>query len=228
MLKLVIGNKAYSSWSLRPWIYLRQLGVPFEEIHVSLYQGAYRADIARYSPAGKVPVLIDSGTTVWDSLAILEYLAERHPQAGWPRDARARAMARAVSAEMHSGFGALRENLCMNVRKTFPWRPEGSTGAWPAPVLADVERIQVMWEQCRELADHSDANANGKDGPFLFGPFSPADAMYAPVAWRFAGYCVPLRPLARAYVDTLLALPGMQEWRAAALAESEVLPQFER
>jgi len=223
VLKLVIGNKAYSSWSLRPWVYLKHLGIPFEEVRVPLYQGDYKAAITRYNPAGKVPVLVDGDTTVWDSLAILEYLVERFPgQGGWPRDPKARAMARSVSAEMHSGFGAMREHLCMNVRKTYPWRPAGSANAWPDPVLADVARIQALWEDCRTLA-----TSNG-GGLFLFGPFSAADAMYAPVAWRFSGYSVPLPPSARAYVDTLLALPAMREWQAGAMAESEVLPQYER
>ena len=227
MLRLVIGNKAYSSWSLRPWIYLKHLGIPFEEVRVPLYQGDYKAAITRYNPAGKVPVLVDGGTTVWDSLAILEYLAERHPAqgvGGWPSEAKARAMARSVSAEMHSGFGAMRENLCMNVRKTYPWRPAGSANAWPEAVLADVARIQALWEDCRASAGSSAGNS----GPFLFGAFCPADAMYAPVAWRFAGYSVPLTSIARAYVDTLLALPAMREWQAGAMAESEVLPQYDR
>jgi len=230
MLKLVIGNKAYSSWSLRPWVYLKHLGIPFEEVRVPLYQGDYKAAITRYNPAGKVPVLVDGGTTVWDSLAILEYLAERQPAppdgGGWPAEPKARAMARSVSAEMHSGFGAMRENLCMNVRKTYPWRPAGSANAWPEAVLADVARIQALWEDCRKLAAALFGESGG--GPFLFGPFSAADAMYAPVAWRFAGYSVPLTPTARAYVDTLLALPAMREWQAGAMAESEVLPQYDR
>ena len=225
MLTLVIGNKAYSSWSLRPWVYLKTQGIPFDEVYVPLYAGDYKARIERYSPAGKVPVLVDGATTVWDSLAILEYLNERFPdKRGWPAAPGARALARSVSAEMHSGFMAMRENLGMNVRRTYPWRPEGarvgSEAAYPQQVYADVARVQAIWEDCRR-------HARG-DGPFLFGAFSIADAMYAPVVWRFKGYSVPLGGAARDYVDTVLALPAMQEWLAGANAETEVLPQYER
>ena len=221
MLTLVIGNKNYSSWSLRPWLYLKQQGIAFSEVNVSLYQGDYKAQLARYTPAGKVPVLVDGATTVWDSLAILEYLAERFTdKPGWPAAPEARALARSVSAEMHSGFQALRQNLCMNVRKVYPWRAAGAANAWPPDVMTDVNRIEAAWDECR-------ARRSG-DGPFLFGQFSIADAMYAPVVWRFAGYSVPLGASARAYVDAMLALPAMREWQAAAVAESVTLPQFER
>ena len=221
MLTLVIGNKNYSSWSLRPWIYLRQQGIAFEEVNVSLYQGDYKAQLARYTPAGKVPVLVDGSTTVWDSLAILEYLAERfNDKPGWPAAPAARALARSVSAEMHSGFQGLRQNLCMNVRKVLPWRPAGTPDAWPPEVLTEVARIEAAWAQCRAQ--------RSCDGPFLFGQFSIADAMYAPVVWRFAGYSVPLGASARAYVDAMLALPAMREWHAAAVAETITLPQFEK
>lgn len=221
MLTLVIGNKNYSSWSLRPWVYLKQQGIAFDEVNVSLYQGDYKAQLARYTPAGKVPVLIDGATTVWDSLAILEYLAERYPdKPGWPAAPQARALARSVSAEMHAGFQALRQNLCMNVRKVYPWRPVGAANAWPPEVSTEVARIEAAWEQCRAL--------RSGDGPFLFGQFSIADAMYAPVAWRLQGYSVPLGPGATAYVEVMLALPAMREWQAAAVAEPITLPQFER
>lgn len=224
MLTLVIGNKNYSSWSLRPWIYLKQQGIAFEELRIPLYQGDFEAQLARYTPAGKVPVLVDGGTTVWDSLAILEYLAERYPdRRGWPADAAARAMARSVSAEMHSGFVALRSNLPMNVRKVLPWRQAGSADAWPPEVAEDIARIESSWEACRRR--HS---PGGGSGPFLFGAFSIADAMYAPVVWRFAGYSVPLGAAGRAYVDAMLALPAMREWHAAACAETEVLPHVEK
>ncbi len=223
MLTLVIGNKNYSSWSLRPWIYLKQHGIAFNEVNVLLYQGDYQAQLARYTPAGKVPVLVDGATTVWDSLAILEYLAERFADKsnpGWPAAPGARALARSVSAEMHSGFQALRQHLCMNVRKVYPWRPAGAANAWPPEVMADVARIEAAWEQCRAL--------RSGDGPFLFGAFSIADAMYAPVVWRFHGYSVPLGTSARAYVDAMLALPAMREWLAGALAETAHLPQYDR
>ncbi|HMH19768.1 MAG TPA: glutathione S-transferase family protein [Burkholderiales bacterium] len=211
---LVIGNRNYSSWSLRPWLFLKQNGIAFEEVRVSLYQTDSKKQLLRYSPSGKVPVLIEGEMRVWDSLAILEYLAEAHPRTGgWPADSVARATARSVCAEMHSGFPALRQNLSMNVRKLFAPR------TWPPEVNEDIERIQSLWQSCRERHE--------ADGPFLFGRFSVADAMYAPVVWRFVGYSVPLTPGARAYCDTMLALRPMQEWQAAARAEAETLPQFE-
>lgn len=215
MLKLVIGNKAYSSWSLRPWVFLRHHGIPFEEVRVALYAGDYKSQITAYSPAGKVPVLVDDGLTVWDSLAILEYLSEKFPQTnGWPKEAAARARARSACAEMHSGFGNLRQHLTMNARKVFPWRD------WPQEVLADIARIEALWSDCR--------SQYGSGGPFLFGAFSVADAMYAPVVWRLHGYSVPVNAVTRTYLDTMLALPAMRDWQAGALAEAEVLPQFER
>ena len=211
---LVIGNRNYSSWSLRPWLFMKQNAIAFEEVRVPLYQAGSKERLLKYSPSGKVPVLIEGETCVWDSLAILEYLAEAHPLAlGWPADPVARATARSVCAEMHSGFPALRQSLSMNVRKVFAPR------TWPAEVGEEIGRIQSLWQSCR--ARH------GTGGPFLFGRFSAADAMYAPVVWRFTGYSVPLAPAARAYCDAMLALPPMQEWRAAARAEAETLPQFE-
>ncbi len=211
---LVIGNRNYSSWSLRPWLFMKHNAIAFEEVCVPLYQAGSKERLLQYSPSGKVPVLIEGETCVWDSLAILEYLAEAHPSTrGWPADPIARATARSVCAEMHSGFPALRRHLSMNVRKVFAPR------AWPAEVGEEIERIQSLWQSCRER--------HGTGGPFLFGRFSAADAMYAPVVWRFTGYSVSLSPLARAYCDAMLALPPMQEWRAAARAETETLPQFE-
>jgi glutathione S-transferase len=207
-LLLVIGNKAYSSWSLRPWVYMRQQGIAFEERRVPLFQGDYHAELLRYSPAARVPVLVDGPVTVWDSIAILEYLAEKFPgKPGWPADAAARARARAVSAEMHSGFTAMREHLSMNVRRRYPAR------AWPAEVAADLERVAAIWGEA--------------EGPFLFGAFGIADAMYAPVAWRVLTYAVPLAGKARAYCDALLALPAMRAWEAEARAEPEVIAKYE-
>ena len=211
---LVIGNRNYSSWSLRPWLFMKQNGIAFEEVRVPLYQATSKQRLLTYSPSGKVPVLIEGEMCVWDSLAILEYLAEAHPGTrGWPAESVARATARSVCAEMHSGFPALRQNLSMNVRKVFAPR------TWPAEVIEEIERIQSLWQSCRER--------HGADGPFLFGRFSAADAMYAPVVWRFTGYSVPLAQAARAYCDAMLALSPMQEWRSAARAEAETLPQFE-
>jgi len=211
---LVIGNKAYSSWSLRPWVLMRHAGLEFEEVRLPLYTERWNADIARYSPSGKVPALVDGDIHIWDSLAICEYLAERHPEKQlWPGDTAARALARAVSAEMHSGFAELRNQLPMNVRRRLPGRNH-SPGA-----LKDIERIQQLWNDCRARF--------GASGPFLFGRFSVADAMYAPVASRFQTYEVALDPVAGAYAQTLLALPAMRRWIAEAEAESETIAHYE-
>lgn len=208
MLQLVIGNKNFSSWSLRPWLLLKQAGLPFREIPVRLRQADTKAQILAHSPSGKVPALIDGDLTVWDSLAICEYLAEKaslnHVDL-WPANPKARAEARSVSAEMHSGFAALRQHMSMEVAASRPG--EGQT----PEVLADIARIAALWTSCRERFAAA--------GPFLFGDFSVADAMYAPVAFRFHTYGVELPPLAAAYRDTLLALPAMQEWAAGARAE---------
>lgn len=208
MLQLVIGNKNFSSWSLRPWLLLKQAGLPFREIPVRLRQADTKAQILLHSPSGKVPALIDDDLTVWDSLAICEYLAEKASLKQvdlWPADPKARAEARSVSAEMHSGFAALRQQMSMEVAARRPG--EGQT----PEVLADIARIADLWTSCRERFAAA--------GPFLFGDFSVADAMYAPVAFRFHTYGVELPPLAAAYRDTLLALPAMQEWAAGARAE---------
>jgi glutathione S-transferase len=211
---LVIGNRNYSSWSMRPWLFMKQHGIAFEEVYIPLYQANSKERLLRHSPSGKVPVLIEGETRVWDSLAILEHLAEAHPRTrAWPADPVARAAARSVCAEMHSGFPALRGRLSMNVRTVFAPR------TWPAEVDEEIERIQSLWQSCRQR--------HGAEGPFLFGRFSAADAMYAPVVWRFTGYSVPLAPAARDYCDAMLSLPPMQEWQAAARAEAETLPQFE-
>lgn len=208
---LVIGNKNYSSWSLRPWIAMKVLGVPFQELRIPLYRPGASEEIRRYSPTGKVPCLVDGTVRIWDSLAILEYLAERHPL--WPEDADARAVARSASAEMHSGFAALRENMSMNVRRRYPGR-----GRTPES-LADVARIVALWSDCRERF--------GLDGEFLFGAFCAADAMYAPVVLRFRTYEVELPPACRAYADAMLALPAMREWIAAAERETESIEKFD-
>ena len=208
MLQLVIGNKNFSSWSLRPWLLLKQAELPFREIPVRLRQADTKAQILLHSPSGKVPALIDGDLTVWDSLAICEYLAEKaslNQVDLWPTDPKARAEARSVSAEMHSGFAALRQQMSMEVAASRPG--EGQT----PEVLADIARIADLWTSCRERFAAA--------GPFLFGDFSVADAMYAPVAFRFHTYGVELPPLAAAYRDTLLALPAMQEWAADARAE---------
>jgi glutathione S-transferase len=203
---LIVGNKNYSSWSLRPWLALKALGVAFDEKRIALYRPGAKEEILRYSPAGRVPILHDGKTVVWDSLAILEYLAERHPQL-WPRDPGERARARSISAEMHSGFAKLREHMSMNIRKRYPGK-----GRTPE-VLKEIERIQAIWSEAR--------------GPFLFGAFGAADAMYAPVVLRFRTYEVELQPAARRYADAVLALPAMREWIAAAERESESIPELD-
>lgn len=200
---LVIGNYNYSSWSLRPWVAMKVFGFAFDEKRVPLYGPGAKEEILRYSPAGKVPVLIDGATTVWDSLAIMEYLAEKNPRV-WPSDALERARARSISAEMHSGFPNLRTHMSMNVRKRYPGK-----GRTPE-VLSEIRRIDEIWSQAK--------------GPFLFGPFSAADAMYAPVVLRFRTYDVKV---AQAYCDAMLALPAMQAWIAAAEREVESIPQFD-
>ena len=211
---LVIGNKNYSSWSLRVWLLMKHAGIPFDEIRIPLYVAGSKESLRKYAPSGKVPVLLDGSLAIWDSLAIAEHLAERHPDRHlWPQDSAVRAVARSISAEMHSGFSALRSNMSMNCRGSFPG--VGRT----VEVAADVERIQRMWTDCRERF--------GAAGPFLFGEFTIADAMYAPVVLRFKTYAVQLAPVARQYADTVLALASLQDWVEAAKAETEVIPAFE-
>lgn len=213
-LVLVIGNKAYSSWSLRPWLLMKQAGIAFEEIHLSLYAEGAKQKLLEHSAAGKVPVLKDGDLTVWDSLAICEYLAERYPEKQlWPAQPAARARARSISAEMHSGFTNLRNQMPMNVRREIPGR------ARTPEVAADVARVETIWNECR--------SRHGADGPFLFGAFCIADAMYAPVASRFRTYGVALAGAGAQYAAAIHALPAMREWIAGAHAEAEVNPQYE-
>jgi glutathione S-transferase len=209
-LKLIIGNKNYSSWSLRPWIAMKVAGIPFEEQVIPLYQPGSREQILKYSPAGKVPVLIDGDQHVWESLAILEYLAEKFPKAGiWPADARARCHARTVATEMHAGFQALRKHCPMNLWLPVKKRPQ------PDEVLNDVRRIDELWSDCRARF--------GQSGAFLFGDFCAADAMYAPVVSRIQTFDLNVGQVSRGYVDTILTLPSFVEWRAAALQEPWVM-----
>lgn len=207
MLKLVIGDRNYSSWSLRPWLVLKQSGLPFEEISIRLRERNTRTEIFKHSPSGKIPSLVDGGTVVWDSLAICEYIAEKAPSM-WPTDSRSRAEARSISAEMHSGFVALRHVLPMDIAASKPFV------ARTADVDGDIARIIEIWEGCRSR--FVDA------GPFLFGRFTIADAMFAPVVWRFLTYEIELPAASRKWVEAMLALPAMQEWHAAALAEKAV------
>jgi glutathione S-transferase len=205
--KLLIGNKNYSSWSLRPWMLLKAFGIPFEEIKIRLETEDMQTIVPMYSPSGLVPVLIDDDVIVWDTLAIAEYLAERHAEL-WPVDATARAMARSMCAEMHSGYSALRSRMPMNVRADYPVAPE------PA-VAKNIARIESVWTAARRRAQST--------GPYLFGKFSIADAYFAPVVWRFKTYHVSVNKQCTEYVNTMLAHPAMLEWHRDAIAEKEVI-----
>jgi glutathione S-transferase len=211
-LELIIGNKNYSSWSLRPWIAMKVAGIPFEETVISLDAADFKVRVGAVSGSGKVPVLSDGNVHVWESLAILEYLAEKFPDAGlWPADAAARAHARSIANEMHGGFLPLRRHLPMNM-----WRPVIERELTPE-VAANVKRIEAIWSDCRARFG----------GPFLFGHYGAADAMYAPVVARFHTYGVDVGADTRAYMDAVMALPAWREWHAAALEESWVLANDE-
>lgn len=215
-LQLVIGNKNYSSWSMRPWVLMRQLGIPFEERKLRFDfdpDSAFRRAVAAVSPAGLVPVLVDDGFPVWDTLAIVEYLHDRFPGHGvWPADVRLRARARSNCAEMHAGFGPLRSHCPMNIEASLP---EAGAKVWAeqAAVRQNVVRIESMW---------ADALA-ASGGPFLFGAFSAADAYFAPVVMRFATYALPVSDATRAYMARVQAAPGVQAFVADALAEQDYL-----
>ncbi len=215
-LKLVIGNKNYSSWSMRPWLALRASKIPFDEIFIPLYTDnkADKDRILSFTHSGKVPALIDGDVTIWDSLAIIEYAAERFPEARlWPEDRARRAHARSISAEMHSSFMALRNECGMNLHR--PVRAVELS----ADARANVARIQEIWIECR--ARH------GTLGPFLFGAFGAADAMFAPVVHRFRTYAIAVAPQVGAYMETMMALPAFAEWTRAGLAETLVIEKFE-
>jgi glutathione S-transferase len=210
-LTLYIGNKNYSSWSLRAWLALHSTGAPFEEVRIPLYRGDSAAALAQHSPTGRVPVLRDGTLVVWDSLAICEYLAERFPAAGlWPSDAADRAHARSVSAEMHSGFQALRQAMPMNARAAGRRVPPDDA------VAADVARVSGIWRECL-------ARPRTQPGPWLYGAFGIADCMYAPVVLRFQTYGVPCDAAGRDYMATMLAHPPLRAWIAAAEREAEVV-----
>jgi glutathione S-transferase len=209
-LKLIIGNKNYSSWSFRPWIAMKVAAIPFEEELISLDAPDFKPRLNAVSGTGKVPTLIDGSIRVWESLAILEYLAEKFPDKTlWPSDAAARAHARAISSEMHAGFQALRKACPMNM-----WRPVMKRDI-AADVKANVARIDAMWSDCRK--------EYGQGGAFLFGGFGAADAMYAPVVARFHTYGIGVSAAARAYMEAVMALPAWAEWKAAAVKEPWVL-----
>lgn len=213
-MTLVIGNRNYSSWSLRPWLFMRYHQIPFNELRISLGRTDTAERLQAFSPSAQVPVLLDGDLTLWDSLAICEYVSEHYTQGlGWPAAAQARAVARSACSEVHSGFACLRHHLPMNLRGAFQWRHVSDA------VDADIERIVTLWRYCHSRF--------APGGPWLFGEFCIADAFFAPVATRFRTYAVPLPPDAATYVDRLLGLPAVEAWYAAACAEPENLPQFE-
>ena len=214
MLVLYIGNKNYSSWSLRPWLLLKHFGIPFTEHLVSVAGRDYNPALNPLAGNARVPCLHEDGFQIWESLAIAETLAERYPQM-WPADSRARARARSISAEMHAGFAQLRTAMPMNLKLKLKGKP-----ATPE-VQRDIDRVAEIWEEARTQF----ATAGG---PWLFGAFSVADAMFAPIVWRFHVYNVALPPVAAAYRDAMLAHPAMQEWYAAGLLETEAHAHYDR
>jgi glutathione S-transferase len=206
-MKLLIANKNYSTWSLRPWLLLRHAGIPFQEELIDFNAADFKARVKQYSGAAKVPVLVDGELVVWDSLAIAEYVAEKYPEkALWPHAVPARAVARSVCAEMHSGFQEMRSRLVMNLQVRF------TSVLLHKNARRDVSRVIEIWRDCRQRF--------GQDGPFLFGRFSVADAFFAPVTIRFTTYGIELPAVAQQYVATIQALPAMQEWISAARAET--------
>jgi glutathione S-transferase len=215
-MHLYIGNKVYSSWSMRPWIVMKAKGIAFEERLVQLRAADFPAHVKTFSPSGKVPCLVDGDVTVWDSLAIMEYLAEHAPEKGiWPSNAKARAHARAISAEMHAGFQPLRQACPMAITQRFAAKPVS------ADVAANVTRIIAIWKEARAKFG---ASANGQ---FLYGEFSAADGMYAPVVSRFHSYSIDVDAVSQAYMDAMRTHPAYQAWVAGAAAEPWVLAQNE-
>jgi len=213
-LTLVIGNKNYSSWSMRPWVLLKQLGIPFDEVKLRFNSDEWEKNIARWSPSGLVPVLWRGDLSVWDSLAIMEAVNEWFPDRGvWPREPAARAFARCAAAEMHSGFRDLRGSMPMNIRASHPGK------GMNAGVQANIDRIVELWTEARKRF--------GAGGPFLFGAFTACDAMYAPVVMRFRTYAVTLPAEAARYCDAMREAPGVRAWIDGALEEKEFVPEDE-
>jgi glutathione S-transferase len=229
VLKIIVGNKNYSSWSLRAWLLVKKLREPFEEVVIGLDRADTADNIKKYSPSGRVPVLVSGNLTVWDSLAIGEYLAETYPACNlWPKDAAARALARSISAEMHSGFQALRTHCPMKMKE----RIEQDT---PREALDDAARVQAIWTSTREQFGGGEGFAAGGrrpqgapgTGPFLFGGFTVADAMYAPVVSRFRTYGLPLTGAAAVYAEAVWNDADFQSWYEAARTETLRLPKYE-
>jgi len=214
-MKLLIANKGYSSWSQRAWLVLRHFGIPFEETVQPMYVEGWKEAILEWSPTGKVPCLVDGDITVWESLAVIEYLAETFPDRGiWPADKAARAHARAISSEMHAGFQNLRRDYTCNWRRTYAWKVRGDGSAQD-----DVKRIVALWKEARQRF--------GAGGPFLYGAFTAADAMYAPVVGRLTTYSWPVDAETDAYMEAVRRLPAYAEWVAAGRAEPWTIPQYE-
>lgn len=214
MYRLIIGNKNYSSWSLRAWLLLKEFQIPFEELRVPLHTDTFKQEILHYSRAGKVPALVVEGLTIWDSLAICEYIAESYPEKNcWPERSEARAIARSVSNEMHSGFPEIRSLLPMNCRKQI------EITDIPQPLQVEIDRIREIWKTCRENY--------GAEGAFLFGRFSIADAMFAPVVLRFRSYAIHVGEEEQRYMNAVLSLQTLQQWLGDAAMESEVLADYE-
>ena len=213
-LTLIFGNKNYSSWSLRPWVFMKQFQVPFEEKRIALFTETTNEKLQQYNSDFKVPILQDGDLIIWDSLAILEYLSEQYlDNTGWPSDPAARALARSISAEMHSSFSNVRNEMPMNCRKVF------NNISFTTNALHEIERITALWSLCHEKY--------GTHGEWLFGEYSIADAMYAPVALRFAGYSVPLNGYPANYVQNVLDQPFIKEWIEAGKQEKEVIAEDE-
>ncbi len=219
-MQLIIGNKNYSSWSMRPWVLMKQLGLPFEEHKLRFDFGPnspFRREVARFSPAGRVPVLFDDDFAVWDTLAIIEYLHDKFPGRGvWPADMRHRARARSLAAEMHSGFSALRNHCPMNIEAALP---EVGARIWAEQdgVRQDVQRIELAWAEA----------LNDSGGPFLFGEFSAVDAMFAPVCMRLRTYALPTVPTTHEYIAHVAAAPGVKAWIVDALEERDYIVEDE-
>jgi glutathione S-transferase len=215
MYTLVIGNKNYSSWSLRGWLLLKQFNISFEEVRLPLYSDSFRAKIKDYSPTGLVPVLVSEDLSIWDSLAICEYIAEQHPeQRCWPNDVQARAIARSISSEMHSGFFHIRNMLPMNIRR------HRAIETISGDLAKEIERVCEIWKTCRQFY--------ASTGDFLFGRFSIADVMYAPVVLRFKSYLIEVGDREAEYMRSMLSLASLQDWIDAALAEEEVIEIYEK
>jgi glutathione S-transferase len=217
-MKLIIANKVHSSWSMRPWLLLTHFGIPFEEVLIpfgpTFDDPDWKRQVKAHNPAGKVPALVDGATQVWESLSIMEYVADLRPDlAIWPKDRAARALARSISSEMHAGFSAMRNACPVNLGKRHAPKDRGPK------VAADVARITQIWNDCR--AHH------GAGGPFLFGQFTAADAMYAPVCTRLRSYSISADPVSEAYCDAIYALPAFKAWRDAALKEPWIVPEDE-